>query len=128
VGPADEEFDAYVRFRTPALLRSAYLLTGDQHLADDQVLHQWTEPESEHCHATATSTVLGLGAGTTEDPVAAERGSLIAYGPPLSDDGTAWLGTAALVQVLNPAAARAVLAPGRYAAVEVHNWDFGGRR
>jgi RNA polymerase sigma-70 factor (sigma-E family) len=37
VGPADEEFDAYVRFRTPALLRSAYLLTGDQHLAEDLV-------------------------------------------------------------------------------------------
>jgi DNA-directed RNA polymerase specialized sigma24 family protein len=29
------EYDAFVRTRTPALLRSAYLLTGDQHLADD---------------------------------------------------------------------------------------------
>jgi RNA polymerase sigma-70 factor (sigma-E family) len=37
VRTADEEFDAYVRFRTPALLRSAYLLTGDQHLAEDLV-------------------------------------------------------------------------------------------
>jgi DNA-directed RNA polymerase specialized sigma24 family protein len=32
-----EEFDEYVRTRTPALLRSAYLLTGDQHLAEDLV-------------------------------------------------------------------------------------------
>jgi len=31
------EFDAYVRARTPALLRSAYLLTCDQHLAEDLV-------------------------------------------------------------------------------------------
>jgi RNA polymerase sigma-70 factor (sigma-E family) len=32
-----DEFDAFVRSRTPALLRSAYLLTGDQHLAEDLV-------------------------------------------------------------------------------------------
>ena len=31
------EFDLFVRTRTPALLRSAYLLTGDQHLAEDLV-------------------------------------------------------------------------------------------
>ena len=31
------EFDAYVRARTPALLRSAYLLTGDQQRAEDLV-------------------------------------------------------------------------------------------
>ncbi|XNL28192.1 SigE family RNA polymerase sigma factor [Longispora sp. K20-0274] len=31
------EFDTFVRSRTPALLRSAYLLTGDQHLAEDLV-------------------------------------------------------------------------------------------
>ncbi|MGH8881472.1 MAG: SigE family RNA polymerase sigma factor [Stackebrandtia sp.] len=31
------EFDEFVRARTPALLRSAYLLTGDQHLAEDLV-------------------------------------------------------------------------------------------
>jgi uncharacterized protein len=72
--------------------------------------------------------VLGLGAGTAEDPVPAEREALIAYGPLLSDDGAEWLGTAALVQAPNPAAARAVLTPGRYAEIEVHNWEFGGRR
>lgn len=32
-----DEFDDFVRARTPALLRSAYLLTGDQHLAEDLV-------------------------------------------------------------------------------------------
>ncbi len=31
------EFDAFVRARTPALLRTAYLLTGDQHRAEDLV-------------------------------------------------------------------------------------------
>jgi RNA polymerase sigma-70 factor (sigma-E family) len=37
VQTADQEFDAFVRARTHALLRSAYLLTGDQHLAEDLV-------------------------------------------------------------------------------------------
>ncbi|WSG37366.1 SigE family RNA polymerase sigma factor [Dactylosporangium sp. NBC_01737] len=32
-----EDFDAFVRGRTPALMRSAFLLTGDQHLAEDLV-------------------------------------------------------------------------------------------
>jgi RNA polymerase sigma-70 factor (sigma-E family) len=32
-----EDFEAYVRARTPALLRSAYLLSGDQHRAEDLV-------------------------------------------------------------------------------------------
>ena len=32
-----DEYEAFVRARTPALLRSAYLLTGDQHLAEDLV-------------------------------------------------------------------------------------------
>jgi hypothetical protein len=72
--------------------------------------------------------VLGLGAGTADDPVPADREALIAYGPLLSDDGAAWLGTAALVRAPNPAVARAVLTPGRYAEIEVRNWEFGGRR
>jgi RNA polymerase sigma-70 factor (sigma-E family) len=33
----DPGFDEFVRSRTPALLRLAYLLTGDQHLAEDLV-------------------------------------------------------------------------------------------
>jgi DNA-directed RNA polymerase specialized sigma24 family protein len=39
------EFDAFVRSRTPALLRSACLLTGDQHLAEDLV-----QPALARCH------------------------------------------------------------------------------
>ncbi len=70
--------------------------------------------------------VLGLGAGHHDDP-APDRDDLIAYGPLLSDDGTRWLGTAALVQARDGHAARAVLPPDRYADVEVHHWRFGGR-
>jgi RNA polymerase sigma-70 factor (sigma-E family) len=32
-----DEFDAFVRARKPSLLRAAYLLTGDQYLAEDLV-------------------------------------------------------------------------------------------
>jgi len=72
--------------------------------------------------------VLGLGSGQPADlAVPADRDELIAYGPLLSDDGTAWLGTAALLRAPDPEAARAVLTPGRYADIEVHNWQFGGR-
>jgi hypothetical protein len=52
---------------------------------------------------------------------------LIAYGPLLSDDGTAWLGTAVLLRAPGPDAARAVLTAGLYAVIEVHRWQFGGR-
>ena len=73
--------------------------------------------------------VLGLGTGEAADlAVPADRDDLIAYGPLLSDDGTAWLGTAALVRAPDPDRARAVLTAERYAAVEVHEWEFGGRR
>ncbi|MFD6279487.1 hypothetical protein ACFWFI_28560 [Streptomyces sp. NPDC060209] len=46
----------------------------------------------------------------------------------MSDDGATWLGTAALVQAPNPDTAHAILTPDRYADIEVHNWQFGGRR
>jgi hypothetical protein len=73
--------------------------------------------------------VLGLGAGPAADlGVPPDRDDLIAYGPLLSDDGGTWLGTAALIRAQDPAAAGAVLTRDRYADVEVHNWDFGGRR
>jgi hypothetical protein len=52
---------------------------------------------------------------------------VIAYGPLLSDNGSTWLGTAALVQAPDPDAARAILTPHQYADIEVHNWQFGGR-
>ncbi|GAA3820274.1 YciI family protein [Sphaerisporangium flaviroseum] len=72
--------------------------------------------------------VLGLGTGQAAD-LAAPPGQeeLIAYGPLLSDDGTTWLGTAALVRAPDPDTARAVLTQDRYADIEVHNWQFGGR-
>jgi len=72
--------------------------------------------------------VLGLGAGRAADLAApADSGELIAFGPLLSDDGAAWLGTAALVRAPDPDTARAVLTPDRYAAIEIHHWAFGGR-
>jgi uncharacterized protein len=72
--------------------------------------------------------VLGLGTGPAADlTVPPGREELIAYGPLLSDDGTGWLGTAVLALAPGPDAARAILTPDRYADIEVHNWDFGGR-
>ncbi|WP_395571948.1 YciI family protein [Streptomyces sp. BK79] len=72
--------------------------------------------------------VLGLGAGRPADlAVPPRRDELIAYGPLLADDGVTWLGTAALVRAPGGDAARAVLTEDRYADVEVHDWQFGGR-
>ncbi|MFA1548949.1 YciI family protein [Actinomadura chokoriensis] len=74
--------------------------------------------------------VLGFGSGPGADLAvpSGREDDLIAYGPLLSDDGTAWLGTAALVRAGSGDAARTVLTPERYAALEVHDWEFGGRR
>jgi hypothetical protein len=72
--------------------------------------------------------VLGLGTGQGADlAVPADRDGLIAYGPLLSDNGATWLGTAVLVRAPDPDQARATLTPDRYAGLEVHNWQFGGR-
>lgn len=72
--------------------------------------------------------VLGLGTGQAADiAVPPDGDSLIAYGPLLSDDGATWLGTAALVRAPNADIARSVLTTNRYADIEVHNWQFGGR-
>jgi uncharacterized protein len=72
--------------------------------------------------------VLGLGTGQAADlAVPPDQDDLIAYGPLLSDDGTTWLGTAALVRAPDPDTARTLLTPDRYADIEVHNWQFGGR-
>ncbi|MET9757748.1 YciI family protein [Streptomyces sp. NPDC006372] len=74
--------------------------------------------------------VLGLSSGQAADleVPSDRRDELIAYGPLLSDDGDAWLGTAALVRAPDAEAARGVLTQGRYADIEVHDWEFGGRR
>ncbi|WP_444951836.1 YciI family protein [Micromonospora ureilytica] len=72
--------------------------------------------------------VLGLGAGQAADlALPPDPDELIAYGPLLADDGVTWLGTAVLLRAPNPDAARAILTADRYADVEVHNWQFGGR-
>ena len=71
--------------------------------------------------------VLGFGSGQAADTVPPDSDELIAYGPLSSDDGTTWLGTAALVRAPDPGTARAVLTPDRYAGIEVHHWRFGGR-
>lgn len=71
---------------------------------------------------------VGGGGGGGGLPGGGDRDELIAFGPLLSDDGRVWVGTAALVRAEGPEAARAVLAPVRYADVEVHEWEFGGRR
>ena len=72
--------------------------------------------------------MLGLSTGQAADlAVPPDRDALIAYGPLLSDNAATWLGTAALVRAQDPGAARAILTPDRYAGIEVHNWQFGGR-
>ena len=72
--------------------------------------------------------VLGLGEGQPADLApTADRDELIVYGPLLSDDGSCWLGTAVLLRAPDLAAARAVLTADRYAEIEVHDWQFGGR-
>ncbi|MER5254351.1 MULTISPECIES: YciI family protein [unclassified Streptomyces] len=73
--------------------------------------------------------VIGLGSGRDADlDTPPDLDELIAYGPLLSDDGTTWLGTAALVRAPDQDTARGVLASDRYAGIEVHDWEFGGRR
>jgi uncharacterized protein len=72
--------------------------------------------------------VLGLGTGQGADlAVPPGQDELIAYGPLLSDDGATWLGTAVLLRAQDPDQARAILTPDRYADIEVHSWQFGGR-
>ncbi|MFD4414225.1 YciI family protein [Streptomyces sp. NPDC058476] len=73
--------------------------------------------------------VLGLGSGQAAADLAVppDRDELIAYGPLLSDDGATWLGTAVLVRAPDADTARAVLIADRYATIEVHDWQFGGR-
>ena len=56
-----------------------------------------------------------------------DTSDLIAYGPLLSDAGDNRVGTAALVRSRDPVAARALLTQDRYADIEVHNWQSGGR-
>lgn len=59
---------------------------------------------------------------------------LIVCGPLLSDDGTEWAGSVLAVELPSRAAVEAMLADepyaraGLYERVEIHRWEFGGRR
>ncbi|MGJ5893552.1 hypothetical protein DF268_10790 [Streptomyces sp. V2] len=71
--------------------------------------------------------VIGLAPDPGTDlAVPPDTDDLIAFGPLLSDDGTAWLGTAALLRAPDAQTARRVLVG--HAQTEVHDWEFGGRR
>ena len=58
----------------------------------------------------------------------------IAYGPLLSDDRREWVGDAMLIEQHDRAAVEAMVASapiaraGLYATLEIHDWEFGGRR
>lgn len=63
-----EQFATFVRARTPALLRTAFLLTGDQHLAEDLVQSALTRThrawrrlrESDHAEAYTRKAMYHL--------------------------------------------------------------------
>ncbi len=71
--------------------------------------------------------VLGLSEPTTGPIDLPDGDDLVACGPLLSDDGDVVLGAAVLLEAASAHAARAVLSPDLFAAIEVHQWDFGGR-
>lgn len=62
------------------------------------------------------------------------RDRLIACGPLLSEDGAQWRGTAILAELPDRSAADTLIAQdpyaqaGLYVRVEIHDWQFGGRR
>ena len=84
-------------------------------------------PDPANTTRAANTTSTTNPAGPADPDLPPSQDDLIAYGPLLSDDGAAWLGTAALLQAPDAGAARGLLPVERYAAIEVHHWDFGGR-
>jgi uncharacterized protein YciI len=101
----------------------------------DVLLRRWQSPLDHTMWDVATDPaaerylVLGFTprpAPAAPLPVPAD--DLIAFGALLSDDGALLVGAAALVEAGDAEEARAVLAPDRFAAVEIHRWDLGGRR
>ena len=72
--------------------------------------------------------VLGLGTGPAADlGVPPSSDSSGPYATSSSGSGGTWLGTAVLVRARDPDAARGILTPDRYAGIEVHRWQVGGR-
>lgn len=59
---------------------------------------------------------------------------LIVCGPLLSDDASAWMGNALTIELPSRGAVEAMLATdpfaraGLYERIEIHRWEFGGRR
>jgi uncharacterized protein len=62
------------------------------------------------------------------------RDRLIVCGPLLSEDGSDWVGNALTIELPSYGAVEAILAAdpfaraGLYERVEIHPWEFGGRR
>lgn len=71
--------------------------------------------------------VLGFCEPTTADIDLPDNDEMIACGPLLSDDGTMVVGASVLLEAASAGDAQRVLSPERFAAIEVHQWDFGGR-
>ena len=71
--------------------------------------------------------VLGFSEPATNDTELPRGDEVIACGPLLSDDGALVLGAAVLLEATSAHAAQGVLSADRYAGVEVHQWEFGGR-
>jgi uncharacterized protein YciI len=61
-------------------------------------------------------------------------GRVILAGPLLSEDGAEWAGTATMIEVPERSAVDALMAgdpcaqAGLYEEIEIHDWEFGGRR
>lgn len=73
--------------------------------------------------------VLGFCSELAVDAAELPRGDeLVASGPLLSDDGSLVLGAAVLLEAPDAQSAKDVLPSDRYAGIEVHHWEFGGRR
>ena len=71
--------------------------------------------------------VLGFSGPSADSTDLPGSDELIACGPLLSDDGTAVLGAAVLLEAPHVDAAREVLSADHYAGIEVHRWRPGGR-
>jgi uncharacterized protein YciI len=70
--------------------------------------------------------VIGHGPRSEQSRLTAEPHRVILAGPLLSEDGEQRLGDVALIQ--QPGRPGTVAGPEEYRTVEIHPWQFGGRR
>jgi uncharacterized protein YciI len=104
---------------------------GSMTLRDELLEQHWSYMDRHKAEMIARGPTLAADGGTPTGSVhiidlpspAAARA--FAFDEP--NNGTTWLGTAALVRALDPDTARAILTPDRYTDIEVHSWQFGGR-